>query len=392
MGDKKRAILFSLSVLPFMLNIALIDFLIPLKYDSVLDNLPLLGFLVTLAWMGSSILNFSVGDLTDRWGVKNVLRLGVLFSFLGSLIFGLSNSALWMTFGVFLWGLSYVMLTLPTDTYALSSFPKNSRGTAYGWIYFFHDLSYAIAPLLGLVIVLYFGINSAIISAALIVLFTIPLLIGFRGKGKEGLVDSIDDIVYRDGIIMKEIKDLKKFNLKEWALLANIFICGLWFVIVLMGAPLLFFHGEDNLVRGALLLFAFMLPLSFVEIIYGRLANSPKTRKLMITVGFSSSALLLLLFFLINNFYILLVLAFITTLVVNMGWTASEVEVSRYLPKGKKAEFMGIFVAARDLGYDVAPLTYGLVAFFGLKLPFLVAGILLVIALVFFLIVNRKKR
>lgn len=387
---RRRALVFSFSILPFMLNIALIDFLIPVKYDLVLENLPLIGFLISLAWLSSSFLDFAVGDLTDRIGVKRTLQIGVVLSFVGSLVFALSSNFLIMTFGIFIWGLSYIMITVPSDTYILSKFPRNYRGSAYGIMYFLYDLAYAVAPLLGYFVITYFGMNAMIVSAAVISLFTLPLLFVVRGKAREDVVDGVEDVIVKDGIIKKELKDLFKMDRKELSLLFNMFICGAWFMTVLIGAPLLFFHEERNLFDGALLAFAFMIPFAMFELLYGKLSDSAKNRKVMVNLGFVASAVLLVVFYFTHNFILLLVLAFLITLFANMAWVASEVHVSEYLPKGRKGEFMGIFVAGKDIGLDIAPLFYGLLAAFGLKVPFLVLGVLLFLAWLFFVIAWRK--
>ena len=391
MGNRKKAILFSLYILPFMLNIALIDFLIPIKYDVVLENLPFFGLLVTLAWLASSFLDFAVGDITDRLGIRKTIQLGVLFSFLGTIIFAFSENFLGMTLGVFIWGLSYIMLTIPADTYLFSEFPKKYYGSAYGWMYFFYDLAYAVAPLLGFVLVSFFGFNAAIIASAILVLFTLPLVSKVRSKGREGVVQAIDNVLYKDGIIKKGFKDIKRMKLKELSLLFNMFICGMWFMVVMVGAPLLFFHGGRNLFHGALLAFAFMIPFALMELVYGRLSNSPKRRNNMIKFGFFSSAVLLFIFYFTKEFYLLLLLAVLITLTTNMAWTSTEVEVSRYLPKGRKGEFMGIFMTGKDLGFDIAPLFYGVFAVFGLKVPFFILGVLILLAWVFFMISQRKR-
>ncbi len=387
---RRRALVFSFSILPFMLNIALIDFLIPIKYDLVLENLPFMGILISLAWLSSSFLDFAVGDLTDRIGIKRTLQIGVVLSFVGALVFALSSNFLVMTFGILIWGLSYVMITVPSDTYIFSKFPRNHRGSAYGIMYFLYDLAYAAAPLAGYFLITFFGVKSAIVSAGVISLFTLPLLFVVRGKAKEEVIKGIEDVIVKDGVIKKELKDLFKMNKKELSLLFNMFICGAWFMTVLIGSPLLFFHEERNLLEGALLTFSFMIPFAAFELFYGRLSDSAKNRKIMINLGFVSSAVLLIIFYFTHNFILLLVLAFLITLFANMAWVASEVHVSEYLPKGRKGEFMSIFVAGKDLGYDIAPLIYGFLAVFGLKVPFLVLGVLLFFAWLFFVISWRK--
>jgi MFS family permease len=390
MKDRKRAVLFSLYLFPFIMNIALIDFIIPIKYDSVLDNLPLLGFLITLAWIASSFLDFAVGDLTDKIGVRKTLQLGVALSFLGSVIFALSSNFVIMTLGVFVWGLSYVLLSTPSNTLIFSSFPKKYVGSAYGWLYSFWDIAYAFAPLLALLVVTFLSIDAVIVIAAFIPLLTLIMAFKISNKAKEGVVDGIGEVLYRDGIIRKELKDIKKMSAKELSLFLNMFVCGFWFVTILMAAPLLFFHGGGNLFQGAMLAFAFMLPMAIIELVYGRLANTHKRRTSMIKYGFLASALLLFVFYFTQDFAVMLVIAFLTTLTMNMAWVGGEVSVSEYLPKGRKGEFTGIFVAGKDLGFDLAPLFYGLFASISLKIPFLVLGIVLLTACILFFIVHRK--
>lgn len=392
MSNTKRAVLFSLCIFPFMLNIGLIDFLIPLKYDIILNNLPLFGLLVSLAWFGSTFLDFAVGDLTDRIGVKRTIQIGVFFSFIGSLIFGFSKNIAIMTLGVFLWGLSYVILSVPSESYVLSAFPRNYRGSAFGWMFFFYDLAYAAAPLLGFLMIYFFDVHRAIIIASFVGLLTLPMFfVKLKSAGHEGITDAASNVFYKDGLVVKELKDIWKMDRKQLSLIFNIFAGGLWFMAVMIGSPLLFFHGERNILSGALLTFSFMLPFALMELIYGKLANSSRRREIMIKTGFILSAVFLLIFYFVQNFVILMALAFMIALSANMGWAASEVEVSNYLPKGKKGEFTGIFMAAKDIGFDLAPLFYGLFAVISLKVPFLVLGILLFLAGIVYMIANRKR-
>jgi MFS family permease len=375
-----------------MLNIAIIDFIIPIKYDVVLDNLPIFGILITIAWLGSSLLDFSIGDLTDKLGIKKTLILGVIIGFVGTMIFGLSGNVYWMTFGIFIWGLSYVMFAIPSETYVLSGFPSNYRGSAFGILNFILDIAYATSPLIGFGIIYFFGINHAIFVAAAITLVTIILLSNMRSKSKESLVNSIEDVIVKDGVVKKEFKDIGKMNAREFSILFNMFIAGLWFMATYIAAPLLFFHASEDLFRGALLTFAFMIPFALMELGFGNLADSAKNRMRMIKYGFIISSILLTVFFFIDNFWLLMITAFFVAFFANMGWVASEVHVSKYLPKGKKGEFTSIFVAGRDIGYDISPIFYGFTAILGLKVPFLFLAGFLFLAWLFFTITHRNYK
>lgn len=395
MGDDrnklyKRSLIFSLSVFPFMLSIALIDFIIPIKYDIVLENLPLFGFLVTIAWISSSIFDFAVGYLTDRIGIKRTIQLGVIFSFIGGLIFALSSNFLIMTFGIFIWGLSYIMLTVPSDTYVLSRFPRNYRGTSYSKMYFLYDISYAIAPIIGYLLIINYSINFAIIAASIFSILTIIALFFMKEDNKEQTYSEMKKIITKNLLIKKGFKDLFSMNKKEMALLLNMVIFGMWFMTILIGAPLLFFHEDRNLFNSAILTFSFMIPFAISELIYGNFANSRKNRKIMINFGFAGSVILLIIFYFVKDFILLSILAFLITLFVNMAWTANEIYISEYLPNGRKGEFMGVYASGKDIGFDLAPLFYGTLAFFGLKIPFLFIGLLIFLAGLNFFICWKK--
>lgn len=391
-GCKKRAIVFSLYLLPFMFNIAMVEFLVPVKYDVVLNNLPLFGTLVSIAWMLSALFDFAAGDLTDKIGSRKTIQVALLLGFAGSILFGYSGNFLIMTIGMFLWGLSYNFSAVSCDTYIFSRFKEDGLGKAHGIYYFFYDMAYAFAPLLALVMVYSLGIDATIVAAGFFALITLPLTTLIDGKPKECFKDALEDIVFKDGVVEKELADVRRMNKKEFSLLLNVFICGFWFVVILMGSPLLFFHESHNLTDGALLAFSFMLPFGFMELFYGNLATSEKTRMKMINYGFFFGGALLIVFYFVQSFWSLVLLGALIALATNMAWTGSEVQISEYLPRGKKGEFMGIFDAVKDIGFDLAPMFYGFIATLGLKAPFLMLGFLLLAAWIVFAIANKEKK
>lgn len=391
--NTRRALIFSLYLFPFMLNLGIVEFLTPVKFDIVLSNLPFIGLLITIAWFVSTIFDFAVGRLTDKIGVRKTIFIGALMGFIGTLLFGFSNNYLFMTLGILIWGFSFTFLTIPAEDYILSKTENNKVGSAYGVFSFLYSFAYAIAPLIGLMLYSYLGINWGIIIASVLCLATISLLHRIKNDPcKEGTEKGLDDSFLKENIFKKGFKDISRMNAREISILLNMFIFGTWFTIVLIGSSLLFFVGEDNLVNGALLAFAFMLPLGIIDYITGKYANLKRNIRKIIPIGLLISGIMLIIFYFVQSFWLLLVLAAVSTIFANMAWVATEVSISSHLPKGKKGEFMGIFLTGKDLGFDFAPLIYGLIAILGLKVPFLFLGILLLSALVFYLIGNKKER
>lgn len=394
MDLRKKAILFTASIAPFVMYLGLFDFVIGLKYDVVLENLLLLGAVISSAWIFSSLFVLAIGDLTDKIGFRKTICVGVALASFGAILFSITNNLLIMSIGTFLWGVAYSAVMVPAEAFILSRFPKNYRGSAYGLYYFLFDLVYGSMPLIAFFIIMVAGLDSVMMFAAFIVLTTIFFLSRLRFidyMPSQSLIAAIKEVVTNDKIIGKEIKDIKKMGVKEISLFFNMFIFGFWFVTIMLGAPLLFFHGEANLWNAALLATAFMLPFSIMDFCFGRFCNSHSSRLKIIIFGLGGTAILLFTFFFVDNFILLLLIASLSTITLNAAWFANEVHISEFLPRGKKGEYVGIYSFPKDIGFDIAPLFYGAFAAFGLKVPFFILSFLLAFGFAFFVIAHFRN-
>jgi len=389
MNHRQRAIKFSTYLLPFFLNLGIIEFLIPIKYDIVLGNLPLLGGLISLAFLASTLVVLSIGDFADKVGVKRTIQIGALLSTIGAFMFAFTNNFWLMTLSIFIWSMGSTAVVVPAMSFILSKFPSNFRGTAYGIYYGMMDIIYGCAPLIAFILTISRGIKTAILSAAFASLMSFLAFLRLKKKRHESISKALEEVVIEDRFILKELTDLKKFNLCELSLFMNKFMFGYWFVTIMMGAALLFFHGARDLWSAALLAFAFMIPFPFVDMIYGKLCDKKKNRDALIHFGFLSTAALLFIFAFTTNFYMLLTLAALMTITFNAAWVGSDIQISEYLPKKKKAEFTGIFFFAEHLGFNLAPLFYGVLTVLGLQFPFFALGFSLLGSWAFYSVANK---
>lgn len=390
--DKHREILLlSMFIAPFALSISLIEFSIPLKYDLMLENLPLFGAITSFAWLLGSFTVLSVGDLVDKIGSKRMVVLGSLAVLGGGALFALTHSVLWTTFGVLVWAIGYQAVTIPFQSYIFSEFPRNYRGSALGIYYSFFCLAYAAAPLLAFYIITNYSIDFAIMFGALAVVPTLFVRMKPLRKRYEDFGRAIREVVKDDGIVFKEMKDIAHLGHPELSLLLNQFIFGFWYVTMAIGAPLLFFVGEGDLLKSALLMFAFVFPFAFIDLIFGRMSDNPLRRKKFIYFGMAGAGLFMLGFYFVQDFPLMLLFAALTTISLDIAWIANDVAVSDYLPARKRGEFMGVFSLGRELGYDFAPVFYGMLTLLGLKFPFFAAALLVLFGWGYFSIHFLKK-
>ncbi len=175
---------------------------------------------------------------------------------------------------------------------------------------------------------------------------------------------------------------LKKENL----ILAGSFICAFWYTMMQVGIPLLFFLEENNLWASALVSAGFIFPFIFTDFFGGFLASTKQRRALIIILGFILGSFSLLVFYLSQHVWLSLLAALFSSLGINLAWNVFEIEAGLITKPGEEAKIQGILVFAKNLGWDLSPLFFGLVAqFFGLRLPFLLLALaFIVLALIFF--------
>ena len=92
------------------------------------------GNLFSAFLFGTALANIPVGILADRYGSKGLIATGAVLGLLLSVIFALTNNywiAVAARFGL---GASSSLLFVPTLRYIVSSFPKDQRGSAMGFV------------------------------------------------------------------------------------------------------------------------------------------------------------------------------------------------------------------------------------------------------------------
>jgi len=92
------------------------------------------GNLFSAFLFGTALANIPVGILADRYGSKGLILTGTMFGLVLSAVFAVTDNfwvALVARFGL---GASSSLLFVPTLRYVVSSFPKERRGSAMGFI------------------------------------------------------------------------------------------------------------------------------------------------------------------------------------------------------------------------------------------------------------------
>jgi MFS family permease len=298
-----------------------------------------------------AIFQIPMGLLSDRWGRKPVIYLGLILFSIGSLIAGLADSMLLLTVGRIVQGsgaIAGAIMALATDVTRESQRTKIMAliGISIGF-------SFYIALLLGPIIAANLGMQGIFLITAVFSLFCIPL-VRFGINNNAYLAPSGDSLPKAK--LLKSLfkhPDLWRLN---WSVLVVHLLITCFFVqvpvmLINIGVPL-----SDHWVLYSLVLFASVI---------GLIAMIKFADNLPISVSFRFALL-----FLASAFALLLMLApswsgiAIAGILFFTGFNFLEAKmpamVSSISPAGSKGSAMGIYASHQFFGAFLGGLLSGL--------------------------------
>lgn len=372
--------------LPLATFIAIYEFFLPLRLNTIGTKLWLIGVFISCSWLITTSLDIFWGKYIEKIGKKQAITLGIIVYLIFTSSFALTDNLWLLLFCNIFAYLGFDILFIALKGFLVSLSPRRVFNYAISGFYPVWAVGFFIGPLLGVLIFLKFGYFIVYSLAWPLLLVSLVLFLFIFGRFREKLNllhklffrrrhHSLSSVSYFLGILKKE-------NL----ILAGSFICAFWYTMMQIGIPLLFFLEENNLWASALVSAGFIFPFIFIDFFAGFLANTKKRRVLIIVLGFILGSFSLLVFYLSQQIWLSILAAVFSSLGINLAWNVFEIEAGLITKPGEEAKVQGILIFAKNLGWDTSPLFFGLVAqFFGLRLPFLLLAVAFVfLALIFF--------
>ena len=153
-----------------------------------------LGFIIAIFAFAQFLFSPIAGNLSDRYGRKNLIIFGLFVNGLSQIMIGLS-SEIWMLFvSRFITGVGSAFIVPPVMAYAADLTTNEERGKAMGWLGAAISLGFMIGPGIGgllsnvsLHFPFYFGGSAAIFAGILsfMVLPSIKPVIKDQTKARE---------------------------------------------------------------------------------------------------------------------------------------------------------------------------------------------------------------
>lgn len=315
-------------------------------------------------------MDLYLGLAIDKIGKKLSLAIGILIFALSATGFALTDSIyLLFLFNIIAY-LGFDILFISIEGFLIETNEKRELNYASSGFFSLWQLGFTVGPIIAAFLLMECGYSSPYyLAVPLCGLALILFNFLFREANTTGKNTKYD---------LKYFKQLFK---EEYIALWGIFICAFWNSNMVIGIPLLYAIEDGNIWRGALLAVAFSAPCIFTNLINGFIANSRSKRFLIIVLGFLIGGISLIFFSFCKILILEIIFAFLTTISVTSAWNTIEIEAGLVSERNNEGKTEGCFVFAKNIGWDVSPIFFGIIAqAIGIRTPFLATGIFLIIS------------
>jgi DHA1 family multidrug resistance protein-like MFS transporter len=179
MDSKKRLIFLGLWGATFMVQFGetIPQSFQPLFFEQLGISAALIGLVYNIRNIEQSVLRLVAGSLSDVFGRKRLILIGLILIAIVPFIYAVSWNAWLPLVAMFVSGLGVSIFFPPTESYASSLYPPHQVGTAMGRYHMSWAISAVIGPSVGGFLALYFPefrqifVMAGVVSMAAVVVF-----------------------------------------------------------------------------------------------------------------------------------------------------------------------------------------------------------------------------
>lgn len=363
----------------------------PIYLNSIVNSYALVGLVFGIFSLINILFSIPVGDLSDKVKKPLLIVVALLNYPLMGMLYAYSTTVLHLV-AVRIWnGFAGLFVWIPTESYLRKNSPRTETAGVFGLYGSVKNLAMVIGAAISIPLVMLFGLNPLFLLLIPLPIIAAAILMPVEDYGK-GFNSGIGDVLKKDGLYKKELKDFARIGFNGFSLMAFSFFILVVYNLLLVYMPLFAAELKLDLVGIALLFILMYSPylLSFVFAEFADRYNKPK----ILAFGFLIGAVILVLMSFVQSASILFfALALAVSLVIALVGPIIGGMLTEITPKGKSGEITGMQFSVMAAGEFTGAFAMGIIAqYFGIRMPFIIVGaILLLLGFWAFSLRNRLK-
>ncbi|BBI30875.1 MFS transporter [Cohnella abietis] len=353
------------------------------KYITMLDiNGSIAGLLTASFAFTQLVFSPLAGRLSDSFGRKRVIVVGMLVFACAEIIFGLADSALLLFVSRMMGGISGALIMPAVMAYAADVTTEEERAKGMGFINASISTGYIIGPGIGGYIaefgirVPFYAAGVAGLVAAVITMIVLPESLQSIKKGNENNEKAGADTETKQSLFQQ-----LRFAYREPYFISLIIVLVMSFGLANYEAIFGLFvdHKLDFTPKDIAFIFTFAsIGGAVVQLtIFGWLMNRFGER-MVITLCLLAAGVFVLLTLFVHQYWLIFAVTFVIFLSIDILRPAISTQMSMFAQE-KQGYVAGLNSAFTSLGNIIGPIAAGMLFDVNMNFPYVVAGIILIL-------------
>lgn len=372
----------SLAAFVYTLGWAIIDPFFFIYLKNLFGSYSSVGLITALLYFFAIIWSIPIGQLLNRVSEKIVIVLALVLYFpMGYLLLALKTFFHFTLLRVYN-SFTAASLWVSFEDYVREHTDKRRAYEAFGMFDTLCSLAYVIGPVIGALLLIKYGFSMFyVISITSFLAFLIALTL--EDHKKEKMTDGLSDLIKKDGLIKKGIKDFfKNKKLVRMEIVSSLYGFAIAGMVMLL--PLFLKQENASYMQIGIISSLYYIPLlseSYFAVL--------KRKNTLLKIALLISAVLLIAMFLSQGIYQLFILVMIFSLCEAAILSVFRGRLTNCMPKKEIGELSGVEMSMRYMAAGLGLVISGIIGdLLGLKYVFIMVAITL---LSIFLLISKKR-
>lgn len=378
----KQVKTISILVFVYSLGWAMVEPFLYIYLKEIFGSYTSVGIIVSLLFLFSIIFSLLIGPIVNRVSQK-IMIIFTLALYL-PLSYFLLNLKTFFEFALLRVYNSFTASSLwsSMEGYLRENADRKKIFEAFGLFDTMISLAYVAGPILGALLLVKYGFSMFYVISICSFL-SIFVALTLKERKKEGFIQGMEDVVRKDRIVWKEIRDfLRDKKLVRIEILEFVYV----FATAGIGMVLPLFLKEQNASYLEIGIIASLYYLPWISESYFSIL---KNRYVIMRNALLVGTALLIFIFLTNSMYSLFLLVFLLFTALTAVGTFLRGMITKCMPRKEIGELSGVDLSIKNLAAGTGLIVAGIISDgLGLKYVFLMTAILLT---ALFLMTSMKK-